>query len=76
VEQVELLKVICHTLPRRDSFKVVAWQIQNLDDPLPRPPTKLVHSLAELAADCWPTEESADDIIEYLYQQRREDRWF
>ncbi|RLC16900.1 MAG: hypothetical protein DRI57_10580 [Deltaproteobacteria bacterium] len=36
--------------------------------------TKPVTDIANLAADFWPEEESADDIIGYIYQQRREDR--
>jgi predicted membrane chloride channel (bestrophin family) len=30
--------------------------------------------LAQLAADFWPEEETADDINNYVAQQRREDR--
>ena len=33
-----------------------------------------VTNIADLAADFWPEQETADDIIEYLYQQRQEDR--
>jgi hypothetical protein len=74
VEQLELLKIISHALQLKHFFKVAAWQVKNFEEILQTSPTKPVHTLAELAADFWPAEESADDIIEYLYQQRREDR--
>jgi hypothetical protein len=33
-----------------------------------------VTDLAQLAADFWPEDESADDIDAYIVQQRQEDR--
>ena len=36
--------------------------------------TAPVADLGQLAADFWPEDESADDINDYIAQQRREDR--
>ncbi|KHD05779.1 hypothetical protein PN36_23790 [Candidatus Thiomargarita nelsonii] len=35
--------------------------------------SKPVKNIADLRADFWPSEESADDIIKYTYQQRYEE---
>lgn len=32
-----------------------------------------VSDLSDLAADFWPEDESADDFIDYIYRQRKED---
>ncbi len=33
-----------------------------------------VEDLRDLAVDFWPEEESADELVEYVYRQRQEDR--
>ena len=49
------------------------WQSPALDQLLEAQKTKPVADLAELAADFWPDQEAADDFIDFVYQQRRED---
>ena len=45
----------------------------------PKPLEQLIQSqpvtdIADLRADFWPEDESADDLIDYIYKQREEDR--
>jgi hypothetical protein len=67
-EQLELIQAISQSLLRQ-------YQ-QNEANAIPRavkrtPPAT---DLAQLAADFWPEDETADDINDYVAQQRREDR--
>ncbi len=34
----------------------------------------VVNDIRELKADFWPEDESADDIIDFIYEQRKKDR--
>lgn len=49
------------------------WQPQTVEQRIQAQQTQPVADIADLRADFWPEDESADDIIEYIYQQRRED---
>jgi len=67
-EQLELIHALSQALLRQ-------YQ-QTESDAIP-PHVKRsapVTDLADLAADFWPEDESADDINDYIAQQRREDR--
>lgn len=35
---------------------------------------KPIRDITELVADFWPEDESADDLVTYIYEQRLEDR--
>jgi hypothetical protein len=67
-EQLELIQAISQSL------------LHQYQQPSPNsiPPsvkrTPPVSDLAQLAADFWPEDESADDINDYVAQQRHEDR--
>jgi len=67
-EQLELIQAISQWLLRQYR--------QTETDAIPShvKRTAPVTDLAQLAADFWPEEESADDINDYIAQQRREDR--
>jgi hypothetical protein len=66
-EQLELIQVISQSLRR---------QYQQETGAIPQyvKRTAPVTDLAQLAADFWPEDESADEINAYIAQQRREDR--
>lgn len=67
-EQLELIQVISQSL--RHHYE------QTEADTIP-PSVKRtgpISDLAQLAADFWPEDESADDINAYIAQQRHEDR--
>jgi len=74
LEQWEVFKTIGESLFQNGLVQLPAWQPKPLAELLQNQPTPSVTTLATLAAECWPPEESADDIIEYLYQQRPDDR--
>jgi hypothetical protein len=67
-EQLELIQAISQSLRRQ-------YQ-QTEADTIPKTVkrTAPVTDLAQLAADFWPGDESADDINAYIAQQRRDDR--
>ena len=49
------------------------WVPQPLERILKVQKVAPVQDIAELRFDAWPEDESADDLIKYIYQQRRED---
>ena len=66
-ERLELVREVLSSLPVAD----------RPNDGSPRRPTARVApvgNVAELAVDFWPAEESADEVVDYIYRQRREDR--
>jgi hypothetical protein len=73
-EQLELIQAISESLQRNYSSKMNFWQPQSLESTLQIQPTQTVSKIADLGADFWPENETADDIIQYIYQQRQEDR--
>lgn len=76
-EQMNLISSISQSFHRN-------YQQTNLDGDFwePKPLEQLIQAqkigaitdIGDLKADFWPEEESTDDFIEYIYQQRREDR--
>lgn len=74
LEQVELLNALSRSLSQRyPSSPVDFWNPLDLDQLLQAQPGPLVADMASLATSCWPEQESADEFIEYIYQQRREE---
>jgi uncharacterized protein (DUF2384 family) len=67
-EQLELIRAISQSLLRQYRHT----EIDAIPPHIQR--TAPVTDLAQLAADFWPEDESADDINTYIAQQRREDR--
>jgi hypothetical protein len=67
-EQLELIQAISQSLLQR--YRQV--EVDAIPQSVKR--TAPVTELAQLAADFWPEDESADDINDYIMQQRREDR--
>jgi hypothetical protein len=74
IEQLELIRVISQSLQHNHLSPPDFWQPKTLEEIIQAQQTKPVSNIADLGADFWPQDESADDIIEYIYQQRREDR--
>jgi hypothetical protein len=48
------------------------WQGTPLNQLLTNPPPPTVDNLKDLAADFWPKEDSIDDFLTFLRQQRQE----
>ena len=70
LEQVELVSALSLTLHQATDF----WQSPSLEQLVEAQKTKPVAGLDELAAEFWPEQESADDFIDFVHQQRREDK--
>jgi hypothetical protein len=77
LEQLSLINAITQSLHRNyERLQPAAdfWQPQTLEQHIQAQQTQPVTDIADLQASFWPEDESADDIIEYIYRQRREDR--
>jgi hypothetical protein len=77
LEQLQLIEAVSEFLQLKYQITqptVDFWNPQSVEELVRTQNTQPVSNIAELAADFWPEQETADDIIEYLYQQRQEDR--
>jgi hypothetical protein len=78
LEQLDLIGTLAQALhhnyqdaaPPPEDF----WTPGTLEQHLQAQPTRPVVDMASLQADFWPEDESADDLIWYVNQQRRQDR--
>ena len=76
VEQVELIRAVSQFLYQSylpQIPKTDFWQPLTIEEIVERQQTPPVQNISALRADFWPEEESADDFIAYIYQQRKED---
>ena len=77
LEQLKLISTISQSIHRsyqQAQPAVGFWEPKTLAQHIQAQLTQPVTDIADLVADFWPEEESADDFIAYIYQQRREDR--
>lgn len=74
-EQLELISAVSQLVrgAYRDSGATF-WQSKTVEQLIAEQRVRPVESLKDLTADFWPEKESADELIEYIYQQRLEDR--
>jgi len=75
-EKLDLISAISHSLQpvcaeRGDQD---FWLPKSLETHSRRQGTPVVHDITELKGDSWPKDETADDLIAYIYNQRAEDR--
>jgi hypothetical protein len=77
LDQLELIsalsEVLYRTYPhtyRTEDF----WEPKALEQHLQAQQPQPLADVTALRADFWPEEESCDDLIQYIYGQRREDR--
>ncbi len=76
-DQLELIHIMTLNLSRR--YQNVSPQSNfgyssTLEELIHAQHVKPITDIHELAADFWPEDESADDMIGYIYTQRQEDR--
>lgn len=50
------------------------WNPKTLNQIIEEQNAKALNRLSDFVADFWPDEESVDEFIKYIYEQRREDR--
>lgn len=78
LERLSLLRIISDSLSRiyeqKDADPSGFWTGQTLEQLLQTQQTRPIEDIRQLRADFWPEDESADDLIEYVYGQRQEDR--
>ncbi len=48
------------------------WQGNTLEQVISTQPPTTVHNIEDLAADFWPEDDSVDDFLDFLRQQRQE----
>ena len=73
LEQLELISTISQSLYRSYQQTVDFWEPKTLEQLIQAQQTQPITNIGDLAG-FWPQEESVDDFIEYIYQQRYEDR--
>ena len=76
VERVELINAISRLLYRhyqQETQSTDFWQPQPIERIVASQQTQPVSDISALKANFWPEDESADDFIEFVEQQRQED---
>ncbi|MCB9156348.1 MAG: hypothetical protein H6645_04445 [Caldilineaceae bacterium] len=76
-EQVELINAVSNLLYQHYQQELQTadfWQPQSIESIVAGQQTQLASTISGMKADFWPEDESADDFIEFITQQRHEDR--
>lgn len=76
-EQWELIQTISFVLSRQSQKTFVRkdnWRSSSLEEIIVSQRVLPMTNFEDFGGDFWPENESADDFITYIYQQRREDR--
>jgi hypothetical protein len=76
MEQVELINAISNLLYRhyqQEPATTSFWQPQAIESIVASQQTQPVSDVSALKANFWPEDESVDDFIEYVEQQRQDD---
>jgi hypothetical protein len=72
-EQLELINVVSRFLSYHYAIADDFWHPQTLEQLIETQQIRPVEDITALGIDFWPAEESTDDFIEFVDQQRRED---
>jgi len=76
LEQLTLMTALSESL-RRSCLQTLSaadfWKPKTLQEQIEAQQVEPVGDIARLRAGFWPQDESADDLIEYIYEQRRQD---
>lgn len=76
-EKYQLIEVVTRSLTQVDTLETLSSAFlrgRTLDELIAEQAPPVITDLESLAADFWPEDESADDINDYIEQQRRADR--
>lgn len=76
-EKYQLIEVVARSLNQIDTLETRSSAFlrgRTLDELIAEQEPPVITDLEALAADFWPEDESADDIIAYVNQQRHADR--
>ena len=77
LEQLDLISALSQALHHSYLLTLSAgefWKPKTLEQHIEAQQTQPVADIAGLRADFWPEDESADDLMAYIYGQRREDQ--
>ena len=77
LEQLQLIETVSEFLQRKYQqtlLPVDFWNPQSIEEIARAQNKPPVTDISDLAVDFWPEQETADQVIEYIYQQRQEDR--
>ena len=78
LEKLELLNAVSELL--RSTYHQPAsnstsfWQSKTIDQLIQEQQTQPVMDIQDLAVDFWPEDEAIDEFLDYIYQQRLEDK--
>jgi hypothetical protein len=76
-EQIELIHAVSQLLFRQYQPAPATtdfWEPKSLEQIIQLQPAPVIQDISTLQVDFWPEEEAVDDFIDYIYQQRTEDR--
>jgi hypothetical protein len=76
LDQLNLISVVSQSLYRNYQHLQPSedfWEPQTLGQLVHAQKTSPITNISSLKGEFWPADESADDFITYIYQQRRED---
>jgi hypothetical protein len=79
LEQLELIQALSKSVQASYLGRSSAedfWKPRTLADHIREQQPRPVSDIADLVADFWPEDESADDLVSYIYGQRLEDRQY
>ena len=75
-ERIDLLQIISRSLSdvSQDNGANAFWTRRELEEHIRSQQAKPITDISSLKGDFWPADETVDEMIEYIYGQRREDR--
>lgn len=76
LEQVELIRAVSQFLYQRYQKELTAldfWLPPSIEEIVHARQTPVVQDISTLAVDFWPEEDTVDDFMDYIYQQRQQD---
>jgi hypothetical protein len=71
IERQQLLQILIQSHPSLETLNDQFWQGITLDKLLATQTPTTVHNLKDLAADFWSEEDSIEDFLAFLRQQRQ-----
>jgi len=76
-EQIDLLQILSRSIndvSRQNNGANAFWKHRQLAEHIQQQKVQPATDIASLKGDFWPEEESVDEMLEYIYSQRYEER--
>jgi hypothetical protein len=77
-EKLALFRALSLALEQDRTFSALNatfWEQRSLADLITAQQVPIATDLSDLATDCWPPNETADEFIAYVRERRVENRW-